>query len=1115
MIFVFLLTLSSVLFSESMTVDIEFSTDDFSIEQKGDFYRVNMEGALELGFPGEPCIPAIPINILLPPNTKATNVQISNVEFETLANKINLIPIQPQIIKSWPIDRDIPFVEPNQQIYSSNNSYPESPIIFSGAGNLSGYSIAGGVLYPIIYYPASGYLKYVKQAKLSIEYEKYNILKPIRRTPKSLRIIEDFVTNTVINPSEMVLYAKHFIIDSLAFDYLIVSKDPILSSSKMDRLRLTLRRQGWNDTLLNVSSITAADSGEDLAAKIRNKIRQIWQSNGIIAVVLAGDMNLVPERTAWAFDCEYGGHPYENYIPCDLYFSDLDSNWNANGNSIYGEIDDEVDLYPDVFVGRVSSSNKIRFDGWVDKYVEYVENTPTDFATKALFLGQILWRSPYTSGGDSKKIIAAESLPSHFNLVGLYESDSTNNADTAYKELNNGYSVLNHDGHAWTGAMGVGSGEYLSSMHADLLYNAPRCGVLYSIGCWPAAFDFSCIAEHFINNSNGGLITFVGNSRYGWGSPGNPGYGYSDIYDRFFWKYIFNGFPSAGVSLAAVKANFVPLSKWENVWRWKIYEVNVLGEPMTPIWQDEPTPWDIALPESMPSTGGSIVFPCDNCIASAIQDGKLLTTIEGEHFVNLDIVPDGINPIEISISDPAGFKSLQIDSILFDDVPYISIISLEPEFALPGDTIHVEIQAIYSGSECSLLTINPNCDGCSLMSYSISPDSATTGDTLLITLDLIVDSNLKDNSSVTLILNPICNVETLNVDIALPVRAPVLKAKSMTIFFSCGIFLEIELENIGGADFDGTVKLNSLNGSITFFSDEFEIAIAHGDTATGLIPHLWMGDTVWIHIIELDYGYGADTIYLAFPDEFYYFDDVDDTTDRIFIPDGLWHISTEEYYSEDHSYYCTDTITGFYPNNANEWLVSQPFVSVKDMTLSFWIKFNVTTFGSDGIYVYYISGGDTTILDFMGAGGALPVYSFEVGWTQMTYLLPTNPGDIFKIAFQFVSDNDDTAKGFALDDIKIGGLRTIILEDIIEAPVFNDFSISIKPNPFNSSTQINLDGFDSGILEIFDLNGRLIFNQKIQNETIAWKPEKLSSGVYLVRATSGKYSVLKRVIYLK
>jgi hypothetical protein len=382
-------------------------------------------------------------------------------------------------------------------------------------------------------------------------------------------------------------------------------------------------------------------------------------------------------------------------------------------------------------------------------------------------------------------------------------------------------------------------------------------------------------------------------------------------------------------------------------------------------------------------------------------------------------------------------------------------------------------------------------------------------------LDLIVDSDLKDNSSVTLTLNPICDSETLKVDIALPVRAPVLKVRSMTLSLDSGSSLQIELENIGGADFDGTVKLNSLNGSITLIPDKFEIAVAHGDTAMGLITYAGMGDTVCIHIIELDYGYGADTLYLAFPDEFYYFDDVDDTTDRIFIPDGLWHISTEKYYSEDHSYYCTDTITGFYPDNANEWLVSQPLVSVKDMTLSFWIKFNVTTYGSDGIYIHCINGGDTTLLDFMGAGGALPVYSFIVGWTQMTYRLPTEPGDIFNIAFQFFSDDMDTARGFALDDIKISGLRTIILADIIEAPVFNGFSISIKPNPFNSSTQINLDGFDSGILEIFDLNGRLIFNQKIQNETIAWKPEKLSSGVYLVRATSGKYSVLKRVIYLK
>jgi len=39
-------------------------------------------------------------------------------------------------------------------------------------------------------------------------------------------------------------------------------------------------------------------------------------------------------------------------IAADLYYSDLDGNWDADGDSIYGERTDNVNLYADVFVGR-------------------------------------------------------------------------------------------------------------------------------------------------------------------------------------------------------------------------------------------------------------------------------------------------------------------------------------------------------------------------------------------------------------------------------------------------------------------------------------------------------------------------------------------------------------------------------------------------------------------------------------------------------------------------------------------------------------------------------------------------------------------------------------------
>jgi hypothetical protein len=121
--------------------------------------------------------------------------------------------------------------------------------------------------------------------------------------------------------------------------------------------------------------------------------------------------------------------------------------------------------------------------------------------------------------------------------------------------------------------------------------------------------------------------------------------------------------------------------------------------------------------------------------------------------------------------------------------------------------------------------------------------------------------------------------------------------------------------------------------------------------------------------------------------------------------------------------------------------------------------------------------------------------------------------------------------------------------DVAESPQMPLFSsMSISPNPFNSSITISLDfGSESrsgeqigsgtaaapegAEIEIFDMNGRMVDNISVGEglvpsrttgdhkglpyETI-WSPDdNICSGVYLVRAKIGGSEVTKRVVYLK
>jgi len=78
-----------------------------------------------------------------------------------------------------------------------------------------------------------------------------------------------------------------------------------------------------------------------------------------------------------------------------------------------------------------------------------------------------------------------------------------------------------------------------------------------------------------------------------------------------------------------------------------------------------------------------------------------------------------------------------------------------------------------------------------------------------------------------------------------------------------------------------------------------------------------------------------------------------------------------------------------------------------------------------------------------------------------------------------------------------------------------DFSLSVYPNPFNSSCWISVSANAS--VEVFDILGRQLFSAYgIGNHRCRWRPDKdTPSGLYIVRATSCGRSLTKWVVYLK
>ena len=124
--------------------------------------------------------------------------------------------------------------------------------------------------------------------------------------------------------------------------------------------------------------------GRDKPEKIKYFIKKAYEEWGIRYVMLVGDYRKIPVRYVYN-DEPWGGYPEPCYIS-ELYYADLYdknksfSSWDMNNNGVFGEWrgeeaqDKNIDLRPDVYVGRLACINKAEVEIMVDKIITY-ENT--------------------------------------------------------------------------------------------------------------------------------------------------------------------------------------------------------------------------------------------------------------------------------------------------------------------------------------------------------------------------------------------------------------------------------------------------------------------------------------------------------------------------------------------------------------------------------------------------------------------------------------------------------------------------------------------------------------------------------------------------------------------
>ncbi|MEZ4831483.1 MAG: LamG-like jellyroll fold domain-containing protein [Caldilineaceae bacterium] len=123
--------------------------------------------------------------------------------------------------------------------------------------------------------------------------------------------------------------------------YLIVHGDDVRESDLWPLVEQK-RAQGYQIEIVSTPIIDSTVSGRDLAEKIRNWLKDRWQTHqpAPVYALLVGRADVIPIRdVAWnSEDLPDPTSPsFSPAWPTDWYYADLDSDWDKNNNGFYGE----------------------------------------------------------------------------------------------------------------------------------------------------------------------------------------------------------------------------------------------------------------------------------------------------------------------------------------------------------------------------------------------------------------------------------------------------------------------------------------------------------------------------------------------------------------------------------------------------------------------------------------------------------------------------------------------------------------------------------------------------------------------------------------------------------
>jgi len=400
-------------------------------------------------------------------------------------------------------------------------------------------------------------------------------------------------------------------------DYLIVTTDELVPA--FQKLADWKTASGVPAAVRSMSFIrTQYPTAVDDPERIRLFIRDAYSRWGTRWVLLGGDTEILPPRIAHVQFLD------DEFVPSDLYFSCLDGNWNANGDSTFADAyagsfspGDNADLLPEVYVGRAPVVTPADAEVFVRKTLAYETTPVADYMENTLVFAQVITPQPWSPGQtvqlDGAQIVELDEMPifdqaPNIHVARLYQTDTNPNwrpgavhesRAAVFDSLQLGYNLVMHVGHGYREVMSCGD-DNLENPDMNSLTNGDRLMNMYAIDCTSNAIDYASIGEALMRAPHGGAVTNIGSTRLDYPK-----------FSRGFQKEYFNllyrdSVTAVGEAQARQKLPFVATSVSDVFNRLNQLEMLLLGDPELHIFTARPRELAITAPAAIDAAAGQV-----------------------------------------------------------------------------------------------------------------------------------------------------------------------------------------------------------------------------------------------------------------------------------------------------------------------------------------------------------------------------------------------------------------------------------------------------------------------------------------------------------------------------